>query len=129
VLAVGGEWPVDLRAPQIPDRPLARVTLKRGALGTSGAGEQVAVIDGRRYGHIIDPRTGWPSVGVLSASVVAEDGARADALATAFFVGGTELARRYCDRHRNVLAIITPDDAQRRPQVFGRYDGVRVDQV
>ena len=129
VLAVGGEWPVDLRSPQVTDRPLARLTLRRGALGTSGAGEQFAVIDGRRYGHIIDPRTGWPSVGVLSASVVAEDGACADALATAFFVGGTELARRYCERHPNVLAIITPDDAQRRPQVFGRYDGVRVDQV
>jgi thiamine biosynthesis lipoprotein len=108
---------------------LARLYLRNGALGTSGAGEQFAVIDGRRYGHIIDPRTGWPSVGVLSASVVAEDGACADALATAFFVGGTELARRYCERHRNVLAIITPDDAQRRPQVFGRYDGVGVDQV
>ncbi len=127
VLAVGGEWPVDVRSPQVTDRPLARLTLRHGALGTSGAGEQFAVIEGRRYGHIIDPRTGWPSVGVLSASVITDDAARADALATAFFVGGTDLARRYCEGHRNVLALVTPDDAQRRPQIFGRHDGVRLE--
>lgn len=127
VLAIGGEWAVDVRSPQIPDRPLAHLTMRQGALGTSGAGEQFVIVDGRRYGHIIDPRTGWPAVGVLSASVVAPEAARADALATAFFVGGLELARRYCSEHRDVVAIVTPDDAARRPRVFGRSAGVRVE--
>jgi len=129
VLAVGGEWPVDVRSPQIPDRPLAHLTMRSGALGTSGAGEQFVIVDGRRYGHIIDPRTGWPAVGVLSASVVAPEAARADALATAFFVGGIDLARRYCAEHRDVVAIVTPDDSTRQPQVFGRSAGVRVEVV
>jgi thiamine biosynthesis lipoprotein len=129
VLAVDGEWAVDVRSPQIPDRPLAHLTMRRGALGTSGAGEQFVIVDGRRYGHIIDPRTGWPAVGVLSASVVAPEAARADALATAFFVGGIELARRYCAEHPDVIAIITPDDAMRRPQVFGHSDGTDVEVV
>ena len=127
VLAVGGEWQVDVRSPQIPDCPLAHLTMRSGALGTSGAGEQFVIVDGRRYGHIIDPRTGWPAVGVLSASVVAPEAARADALATAFFVGGLELARRYCGEHRDVVAIVTPDDSTRRPQVFGRSAGVRIE--
>ena len=127
VVAAGGEWHVDVRSPQIPDRPIAHLTMRSGALGTSGAGEQFVIVDGRRYGHIIDPRTGWPAVGVLSASVVAPEAARADALATAFFVGGIELARRYCAEHRDVVAIVTPDDTARRPQVFGRAAGVRVE--
>ena len=125
LLAVGGAWPVDLRSPQIADHPLARLELADGALATSGAGEQFVIIDGRRYGHIIDPRTGWPAVGLLSVSVVTRDAARADALATAFFVGGLDLARRYCEEHDDVLAVVTPDDEERRPQLFGRYRGVR----
>ncbi len=101
--------------------------LRDSALATSGAGEQFVIIDGRRYGHIIDPRTGWPAVGLLSVSVVTREAARADALATAFFVGGLDLARRYCEAHDEVLAVVTPDDEQGRPQVFGKYRGVRLE--
>ena len=115
------------RSPQVADHPLARLVLRDGALATSGAGEQFVIIDGRRYGHIIDPRTGWPAVGLLSVSVVTREAARADALATAFFVGGLDLARRYCEAHDDVLAIVTPDDEHGRPQVFGRYRGVRLE--
>ena len=127
LLAVGGGWPVDLRSPQGADHPLARVELCDGALATSGAGEQFVIVDGRRYGHIIDPRTGWPAVGLLSVSVVTGDAARADALATAFFVGGLDLVRRYCEEHDGVLAVVTPDDEERRPQVFGHFCGVRLE--
>jgi FAD:protein FMN transferase len=127
LLALGGDWPVDLRSPQVADHPLARLVLRDSALATSGAGEQFVIIDGRRYGHIIDPRTGWPAVGLLSVSVVTREAARADALATAFFVGGLDLVRRYCEAHDEVLAVVTPDDEQGRPQVFGKYRGVRLE--
>ena len=53
----------------------------------------------------------------------------ADALATAFFVGGLDLARRYCAEHCDVVAIVTPDESARRPLVFGRSDGVSVEVV
>src|SRR5262249_36877248 len=65
--------------------PLAHLLLRDGGLGTSGAGEQFLEVQGRRYGHILDPRTGWPAAGVLSASVACADPAAADALSTAFF--------------------------------------------
>ena len=45
-----------------------RFWLRNAALGTSGAGEQFVEVDGTRYGHVIDPRTGWPASGVLSAA-------------------------------------------------------------
>jgi thiamine biosynthesis lipoprotein len=126
LLALGGPWQVDVVSPQISEGPLATVWLRDAALGTSGAGEQFVVVDGVRYGHVIDPRTGWPAAGVISASVVTSSAAAADALSTAFLIGGVELARRYCAGHPGVLTIVTPDDGARRPRVFGECPGVTV---
>jgi FAD:protein FMN transferase len=127
VLALGGRgrgWCIDLHSRQVAGGRLARLHLRNGALGTSGAGEQFVEIDGARYGHVIDPRTGWPASGVLSATVVTADAASADALATAFLVGGLDLAARYCNTHPGTLALVTPDDGSGRPRILGGYDGV-----
>jgi thiamine biosynthesis lipoprotein len=127
VLAIGGGrrgFAVDIRS-RSAEAPLARLRIRDAALGTSGAGEQYFEVDGRRFGHVLDPRSGWPARGVLSVSVVADDAATADALATAFFVGGAELAHRYCTEHPRTLAVVTPDAAPHEPQLFGDHDGVR----
>lgn len=132
VLAVGAVrdgWPIDIASARAPGIRLARLGLGRGALGTSGAGEQFVEVDGVRYGHVLDPRTGWPASGVLSASVVTDRAAIADALSTAFLVGGPELAARYCATHPNVLALVTPDDGSLKPMIYGAYPGVMVEQV
>jgi thiamine biosynthesis lipoprotein len=131
ILAIGGRgdgWSIDLHSRQAAARgPLARLFLKNGAVATSGAGEQFFEINGQRYGHLLDPRTGWPAAsGLLSASVVTRDAANADALATAFFVGGVDLADRYCATHPETLALLTSDDGSARPRLFGRYSGVTV---
>ena len=126
VLALGGDdegWVVDLRSRQVKRDRLARLRLRDAALGTSGAGEQFVEMGGTRYGHVLDPRTGFPASGVLSASVVAGQPALADALSTAFLVGGPELARRYCDDHPGTLALVTSDDGSERPHVFGQCPG------
>ena len=128
VLAVGGDgrgWIVDVTSPQLDVR-IARLWLRDAALGTSGAGEQYVVADGVRHGHVFDPRTGRPSCGVLSASVVARDAETADALSTAFLVGGVDLARRYCERHAHILALITLENSA-TTHVFGRCNGVRLE--
>jgi FAD:protein FMN transferase len=132
VLAIGGAgrgWTIDVTSPQLDSR-IARLRLRDGALGTSGAGEQFFVADGgdgARYGHVIDPRTGWPARGVLSASVVTPDAETADALSTAFLVGGVELADRYCRSHTGVLALVTLDDQTARTRVFGHYAGAQLE--
>lgn len=131
VLASGGvptPWPVHLWSTVRGER-LAQLQLRHGAVGTSGAGEQFVEVGGVRYGHVIDPRTGWPASGTLSASVITSRAAVADALSTAFLIGGVDLARRYCENHEGVLALITPDDETCRPQVVGTYEGVRVEQL
>jgi thiamine biosynthesis lipoprotein len=128
IIALGGRaggWRVDVVSPRRRGRPIGTLLLRNAALGTSGAGEQFVLQDGRRYGHVIDPRTGSPAHGILSASVVAADAARADALSTAFLVGGVELARRYCRAHPDVLALITPDDGSEGTVVVGSHRTAR----
>ncbi|HEY8148032.1 MAG TPA: FAD:protein FMN transferase [Vicinamibacteria bacterium] len=129
-VALGGRgegWTVDIRSRQVASGKLARLHLRDGALATSGAGEQFFEVDGRRYGHVIDPRTGWPAAGVLSVSVVTAEGALSDALSTAFLVGGLGVARRYCASHPQTLALVTPDDGTSRPVVLGAFAGARVE--
>ena len=55
---------------------------------------------------MLDPRTGRPACGLLSASAIAPTAAEADALSTAFFVMGTEGVRRYCGNHPGIGAVL-----------------------
>lgn len=129
VRALGGRgtgFRVDVCSPA-REVPLCRLRLRSASLGTSGAGMQFVEIDGRRYGHVIDPRSGWPTAGVLSASVVTDDAASADALSTAFLVGGGELARRYCESHTNVAAFLTPDGPGAQTLLVGEHPGLRLE--
>lgn len=129
VLAVGGRgsgWPVDVR-PRRASARVGRLWLKNAAVGTSGAGEQFVEVDGRRYGHVIDPRSGQPAQGVLGASVVARDAATADALSTAFLIGGPDLARRYCGAHDDTLALLVLDRPGETVEVFGRCGGATLE--
>jgi len=124
----GGEgWVVGLRHPRSKFRRLGVVRLRDCSLSTSGNEEQFFEYAGRRFSHIIDPRSGWPSESVTSVSVVAPDGALSDALATAFFVGGRQLAEEYCAQHPEVLVIMLESNSQ-APVVIGKSsscDGLR----
>lgn len=99
-------WQVNVRHPLRPDRVLAEIYLRDQALGTSGSAVQSFQHQGKRYGHIIDPRTGWPAEEMLSSTVIAPTAAQSDALATAFYVGGVDLAEAYCEKHPNVAAVL-----------------------
>jgi len=113
-------WVVGLRHPREKARRFGVLRLRDCAMSTSGSEEQFFESEGRRYGHIIDPRTGWPSENVTSVTVVADSGAVSDALATAFFVGGRRLAERYCESRPEVLVIMFERDAN-APVVIGGH--------
>jgi thiamine biosynthesis lipoprotein len=100
-------WSVALRHPLRPDVRLAEFLLHDHALGTSGSGTQFFHYQGKRYGHIIDPRTGWPADRVLSATVIAPTAEQADALSTALYVMGLEAAHEYCNTHQDISALLT----------------------
>ncbi len=106
--AQGGRsgWQVDIRHPLRPQQRLAAIHLSQGCLGTSGSATQSFYHEGRRYGHILDPRTGWPADQLLSASVIAPDAATADAVATAFYVLGVRDAVEVCQQLPEISAIL-----------------------
>ena len=108
-------------------RVLGRLRFRDAALATSGAGEQHFEADGRRYGHVLDPRTGWPAEGVQSASVLASDAAVADALSTAFLVAGPELARSVCAARPGTLALFVLDAQPDEILAVGQRDLVSVE--
>lgn len=105
-------WPVGMRHPLRPDRRIATVRLIDRALGTSGSGTQFFIDRGRKLGHILDPRTGRPAEGVLSATVLAPTAAMADALATAAYVLGPDGLARIVTPGGDVAAIlVVPGDS------------------
>jgi thiamine biosynthesis lipoprotein len=69
--ADGSPWIVGIRDPRAPGQALASLHLSSGALATSGDYERCMVVDGRRYGHVLDPKTGRPVEGLASVSVAA----------------------------------------------------------
>ena len=81
-------WPVGLRHPLFREKRIGTITLRNKALGTSGSGTQFYIEKGKKIGHILDPRTGQPASGVLSATVLADTAAEADALSTAAYILG-----------------------------------------
>jgi thiamine biosynthesis lipoprotein len=101
-----GSWSVGVRNPLRPDRRVGQLRLMNRALATSGSGTQFFMHEGRRYGHILDPRTGWPANQVLSVTVLAPTGAQADALSTALYVMGPDAAKDFCDAHADVAAVM-----------------------
>ena len=101
-----GGWTVGLRHPLRPGRRLATITLCDQALGTSGSGTQFFIERGKRLGHILDPRTGHPAEGVVSATVITESAAEADALATALYVLGPDGLGQVAPAHGTTGAIL-----------------------
>jgi thiamine biosynthesis lipoprotein len=99
-------WWIGLSHPVFPTLRLGQVRLTDQALGTSGTGRQGFFHRGIRYGHVIDPRTGWPASHFLSTTVIADSAARSDALATAFYVMPLEKVIDFCQRHPDVKAIL-----------------------
>jgi thiamine biosynthesis lipoprotein len=115
--AAGHGWAVGVRHPWTRAR-LAILHIRDRAVGTSAATHQHFDYNGRKLGHILDPRTGWPAEGIASATAIASTAADADALATAFFIRGMEFTRAYCAAHPDTSAVLLADGAD-RPIIFG----------
>ena len=86
-------WIVGIRNPRqegADEDIFARLPLDEKAISTSGDYERFFILNGRRFHHIIDPRTGYPSDASRSVSVIADDGCLTDGFATALFIAGPE---------------------------------------
>ncbi len=104
----GPSWTVEVKQPR-REGALARLDARPGGIATSGDYERYFLIDGVRYSHILDPRTGTPARGLSSVTVLAPDATAADALATALFVLGAEEGLAFAERTPGVQAMLVRD--------------------
>ncbi len=99
-------WSVGIRDPSGTRPYLGTIRMHGDAISTSGSYEQFVDVDGKRYGHIIDPRTGWPASGVVSVTVVAATAMTCDAWDTGLFVLGAEKARAVAKAHEEFAVVV-----------------------
>ena len=104
----GSLWNVALKNPIDTEKEVCVVSLSDKAMITSGGYERYFIgKDGKQYWHILDPETGCPSdKGLLSVTVIGDDGTLCDALSTALFVMGEEKAKIFALTHNEVDIIL-----------------------
>lgn len=86
----GRPWSVGIRHPRLPGQVLATISLQRGALASSGDYERCLIHNGVRYGHILNPFTGWPVQGLIAVSSVADHCLLAGSVATLALLHGEQ---------------------------------------
>lgn len=102
----GAPWKTGLMKPRGEGLFLAIELQNHESIATSGDYARVAMKEGRRYHHIIDPRTGRPTATFASVSVVSNDPVRSDAWATAIFVLGKEKTREILRTEEGLQVIL-----------------------
>lgn len=106
----GSDWKVAITNPMNKEQAYGLLPLKGGAVVTSGNYEKFIRFNGQRYAHIIDPRTGWPTQGILSVTVFAPSAELADALATSVFVMGIEVGLNRINQLPKIECIIVDEE-------------------
>jgi thiamine biosynthesis lipoprotein len=102
-------WSIGVRAPNGAGELLDVLQLSDMAAVTSGGDHRYFTVDGRRYHHIIDPKTLYPAEGVLSVTVIHPDSAVADMLSTAAFILPPDKSRPLIARHGAEALWLLPD--------------------
>lgn len=122
--ANGEYWKVAITNPMDKNKVFALLPISSGAVVTSGDYERYANIDGVRFAHIIDPRTGYPATGILSVTVFAPKAELADALATSVFVMGKEIGLDRINQLPKVECIIIDDKGN-----ISKSDNIEIDKI
>lgn len=105
----GSEWKVAITNPLNKNNAFALLPIDNEAVVTSGNYEKYVIFNGKRYTHIIDPRTGYPATGIVSATVFAPRAELADALATSVFVMGKDVGIDRINQLPDIECILIDD--------------------
>ncbi len=108
----GELWKVAITNPLDKNKAFALLPLNENAVVTSGNYEKYVTFNGIRYTHIIDPRTGYPATGIISATVFAPKAELADALATSIFVMGKDVGIDFIDQLPQIECIIIDENGE-----------------
>jgi FAD:protein FMN transferase len=112
-VAVLGGWEIPVADPRRRDRSVAVLKVDGGSVSTSGNGERGIVVEGKRLGHILDPRTGEPAPDFGSLTVWTADPLRADCLSTGLYVLGPERALAWAAAHPGVEVLVLRTEGDR----------------
>ena len=105
-------WRVQILDPKNRSRALGWLSIRDGAVVTSGDYEKYFTHRGKRYAHILDPRTGLPAEGLTSVTILCPDAELADALATSVFVLGREEGLALINQLDQIECILVDDTGQ-----------------
>ena len=103
---------VGIADPKNKDIVMSWLTVDNGAVVTSGDYERYVMFDGKRYAHIIDPRTGYPTTGIKSVTVICPNPELADALSTSVFVLGKANGLALINQLKGIECLIVTDEDQ-----------------
>lgn len=105
----GGKWTIGVADPDYPNAAFSYMEISNKAVATSGSYEKFVTIDGRKYSHTIDPKTGLPITGIKSVTIIAPNAEFADAMATPIAVMGIKAGLFLIDQIPDLYCIIIDD--------------------
>lgn len=106
----GKPWTIGIAHPDIADKPFSYLNITNKAIATSGNYEKYAIINGKKYSHTIDPRTGLPVTGIKSVTIICNNAEMADALATPVTIMGIEAGLYLINQLVGIGCVIIDDN-------------------
>ncbi len=106
----GEKWLVGITNPLNKKKAFGWLPIVESSVATSGNYEKYIQLDGKRYSHIIDPRTGYPTTGINSVTIFAKQAELCDALATSVFILGKDVGLHLINQIDGVEAIIVDSE-------------------
>jgi len=106
----GQPWTIGIVHPDLPDQAFCHLNITNMALATSGNYEKFAIIDGKKYSHTINPRTGLPVTGIKSVTIITPNAEIADAMATPVMIMGIEAGMDMINQMKDIEAVLIDDD-------------------
>ncbi|WP_245748206.1 FAD:protein FMN transferase [Flavobacterium terrigena] len=105
----GEAWTIGIADPNKKESIFSTFNITNTSVATSGNYEKFVIIDGKKYSHTIDPKTGYPISGIKSVTIIAENAEIADALATPVTVMGIDVGLNFINQIPNIGCIIIDD--------------------
>ncbi len=105
----GDAWTIGIADPNKKESVFSTFNITNTSVATSGNYEKFVIIDGKKYSHTIDPKTGYPISGIKSVTIIAKNAEIADALATPVTVMGIEVGLNFINQIPNIGCIIIDD--------------------
>jgi len=105
----GQKWTIGIANPDLQGQAFSYMAITDMAVATSGSYEKFVVIDGKKYSHTIDPRTGLPVSGIKSVTIITTNAEIADAMATPVMIMGIRAGLHMINQMKDIEAVIIDD--------------------